>query len=362
MAATYGKLFQITIFGESHSSAIGVVIDGVPAGVPLDFDAISFEMARRAPGNNAFSTPRSEADIPNIQCGVFEGKTTGTPICALILNTNTRSKDYQPEILRPSHADFSGMVRYNGFNDYRGGGHFSGRLTAPLVFAGAIAKQILKEKGVEVFAHIKNIGSVEDDSFSFVAPDVDLLLRLKNETLPVLNQEKQLEMECEILSARENKDSVGGSVEAVICGMQAGIGSPFFESVESRISQILFSIPAVKAVEFGIGKEFSKLCGSEANDAFCISDGEIKTKTNNNGGINGGISNGMPVVVTATIKPTPSIAKEQETVNVKEMKEVTAGISGRHDPCIVQRAVPVIEAALAISALDMILEAKAYVG
>ncbi len=362
MAATYGKLFQITIFGESHSDAIGVVLDGVPAGITLDFDAILSEMARRAPGNNAFSTPRAEADIPKIQCGVFEGKTTGTPICALIFNTNTRSKDYTPEILRPSHADFSGMVRYQGYNDYRGGGHFSGRLTAPLVFAGAIAKQVLQKQGIDVFAHIKNIGSVEDDSFSFVAPDRDALSKLKQEVLPVLNKEKQLKMEQEILSARENKDSVGGSVEAVICGMEAGVGSPFFESAESRISQMLFSIPAVKAVEFGIGKEFSKLCGSYANDPFCIVDGRIKTKTNHNGGINGGITNGMPIVVTATIKPTPSIAKEQETVNVKEMKEVLAGINGRHDPCIVQRAVPVIEAALAISALDMLLEAKVYAG
>lgn len=360
MSATYGKLFQITIFGESHSDAIGVVIDGVPAGVTLDFEEILFEMKRRAPGNDAFSTPRAEADMPKIQCGVFEGKTTGTPICAIIENTNTRSKDYTPEILRPSHADFSGMVRYNGFNDYRGGGHFSGRLTAPLVFAGAVAKQVLKEMGVEVFAHIKNIGSVEDESVSFIAPDKDVLLTLKNETLPVLNKEKQAEMEREILAARERKDSVGGSVEAVICGMEAGVGFPFFESVESRMSQMLFSIPAVKAVEFGIGKEFSKLNGSSANDPFCIDNGEVKTKTNHNGGINGGITNGMPIVVTATIKPTPSIGLEQETINVKEMKEVKAGIHGRHDPCIVQRAVPVIEAGMAICALDMILESKAY--
>ena len=362
MAATYGKLFQITIFGESHSDAIGVVIDGVPSGVMLDFDEIAFEMERRAPGKNAFSTPRAEADLPNIQCGVFERKTTGTPICALISNTNTRSKDYTPEILRPSHADYSGMVRYGGFNDYRGGGHFSGRLTAPLVFAGAVAKQVLKQYGVEVFAHIKNVGAVEDDSFSFVAPDLSALLELKKETLPVLNKEKQVEMEREILSAREHKDSVGGSVEAVIYGMEAGIGFPFFESVESRISQMLFSIPAVKAVEFGIGKEFSKICGSDANDPFCIVDGKVQTKTNHNGGINGGITNGMPVVVTATIKPTPSIAREQETVDIKQMKEVTTSINGRHDPCIVQRAVPVVEAGLAICALDMLLESKAYIG
>ena len=362
MGATYGNLFKITIFGESHSSAIGVVIDGVPAGATLDFDEIEREMARRAPGKNAFSTPRTEKDIPQIQSGVFEGKTTGTPICALILNTNTRSKDYTPEILRPSHADYSGSVRYHGFNDYRGGGHFSGRLTAPLVFAGAVAKQILKKQGVEVFAHIKNIGSVVDKSFSYENPDILALRSLKTETLPVLDKSKLAEMEAEILAAKEKLDSVGGSIEAVVCGLKAGVGSPFFDSVESRISQMLFSVPAVKAVEFGIGKEFSKMRASEANDAFFLENGVIKTKTNHNGGINGGITNGMPVVVTATVKPTPSIGKEQETVNVKEMKEVLHATHGRHDPCIVQRAVAVIEAALSISVLDLLLEEKAYAG
>ncbi len=362
MAATYGNIFRLTIFGESHSKSIGVVLDGVPAGVELDFDEIGREMARRAPGKNTFSTPRSEDDLPKIQSGVFEGKTTGTPICAVIENTNTRSQDYKPEILRPSHADYSGMVRYQGFNDYRGGGHFSGRLTAPLVFAGAVAKQILKKQGIEIFAHIKNIGSVYDESFSYTNPDVNLLCSLANETLPVLDKTKAKAMEEEILAAKSELDSVGGSVEAVIIGMKAGIGSPFFHSVESRISQMLFSVPAVKAVEFGIGKEFSGLRGSSANDAFLLDNGTVKTRTNHNGGINGGITNGMPVVVTATIKPTPSIGQEQETVNIKEMKQVSFGTHGRHDPCIVQRAVPVIEAALAISALDMILEEKTYAG
>lgn len=362
MAATYGNLFKITIFGESHSQAIGVVLDGVPAGIELDFDEIDREMARRAPGQNKFSTPRAEADQPMINSGVFEGKTTGTPICAVILNTNTRSKDYTPEVLRPSHADYSGMVRYNGFNDYRGGGHFSGRLTAPLVFAGAIAKQILKKQGVEIFAHIKNIGSVSDESFSYTNPDTHTLRALKTEILPLLDKSKAADIEAEILAAKSELDSVGGSIEAVICGMKAGVGSPFFESVESRISQMLFSVPAVKAVEFGIGKAFSTMRGSEANDPFVLEDGCIKTKTNHNGGINGGITNGMPVVVTTTVKPTPSIGKEQETVNIKEMKEVSSRTHGRHDPCIVQRAVPVIEAALAIAALDLLLEEKTHAG
>ncbi len=362
MAATYGNLFRVTIFGESHSEAIGVVLDGVPDGIELDFDEIKFEMARRAPGKNDFSTPRIEADEPLIQSGIWEGKTTGTPICAIIRNTNTRSQDYTKDILRPSHADYSGMVRYNGHNDYRGGGHFSGRITAPLVFAGAVAKQILSRKGVEIYSHIRNIGNVKDETFIEYKFNAGFLNGLKVETFPVLNQEKSGLMQAEILNAKSDSDSVGGSVEAMIVGMDAGIGSPFFESVESRIAQILFSIPAVKAVEFGVGTAFSKMRGSEANDAFCVENGEIRTKTNHNGGINGGITNGMPVVVTATIKPTPSIGKEQETVSVSTMTEVVAKTHGRHDPCIVQRAVPVIEAALAIAVLDLLLEGKTYDG
>lgn len=360
MANSYGKLFKISLFGESHSAAIGVVIDGAPSGVALDMEEIAFEMSRRAPGKNAFSTPRSESDIPEIMSGVFNGKTTGTPICAVIRNTNTRSSDYHPKILRPAHADYSGKLRYSGFNDYRGGGHFSGRLTAPIVFAGAVAKQILKKENIEVFAHIKNIGKVYDDTVDFVDPDAKMLDKLKNETLPFINRDKAKAAEEEILAARSNADSIGGSVETVILGMPGGVGSPFFESVESRLASMLFSVPAVKAVEFGIGKDFSEISGSEANDSFVVENDVIKTKTNNNGGINGGITNGMPVVFTVTIKPTPSIGKEQETVNIETKENVKTKIEGRHDPCIVQRAVPVIEAAAAIVVLDMILEAKTY--
>lgn len=360
MANSYGKLFKISLFGESHSEAIGVVIDGVPAGVLLDMDEINFEMSRRAPGNNEFSTPRKEKDLPQILSGVFNGKTTGTPICAVIKNTNTRSSDYTPQILRPAHADFTGKLRYKGYNDYRGGGHFSGRLTAPIVFAGAIAKQIIRCENVEIFSHIKNIGNVYDEKLDFTNPDVTTLKDLKNQTLPFISSEKSQEAEDEILAARKEGDSVGGSIEAVIMGMNAGIGSPFFESVESRISSMLFSIPAVKSVEFGAGTEFSKMRGSEANDSFFIENEKIKTKTNNNGGINGGITNGMPIALAVTIKPTPSISAEQETVNVDTMENTKIKIAGRHDPCIVQRAVPVIEAALAITMLDLMLEAKSY--
>ena len=360
MANSYGKLFKISLFGESHSEAIGVVIDGAPSGVSIDMDEVLFEMSRRAPGNNVFSTPRCESDTPEILSGVFEGKTTGTPIACVIKNTNTRSKDYTPELIRPSHADYSGILRYNGYNDYRGGGHFSGRLTAPIVFAGAIAKQILKKENIEILAHIKNIGDVYDDNIDIANPDVDTLRTLKGKTLPFISSEMENKASELIMSAKSDKDSIGGSIEAVICGIKGGVGSPFFESVESRISSMLFSVPAVKALEFGIGTEFSQMRGSQANDSFYVENGDVRTKTNNNGGINGGITNGMPIVLTATIKPTPSIAKEQKSVNINTKENVTMEIKGRHDPCIVQRAVPVIESALAITVLDLILEAKTY--
>ncbi len=360
MANSFGKIFTISLFGESHSEAIGVVIDGVPSGVKLDMDEILFEMGRRAPGKNAFSTPRSEADFPEIVSGVFNGMTTGTPICGVIKNTNTRSQDYHPEILRPAHADYSGKLRYNGFSDFRGGGHFSGRLTAPIVFAGAIAKQIIRRENIEIFAHIKNIGRAVDDAVNLVNPDVCALRELKKETLPFINNDSKKCAEEEILAAKSQADSIGGSIETIVTGIPGGVGNPFFESVESRLSAMMFSIPAVKAVEFGIGAQFAQKCGSEANDSFVIENGEIKTKTNNNGGINGGITNGMPVVFTVTVKPTPSIGKEQETVDIEAGKNIKTTIGGRHDPCIVQRAVPVIEAATAITVLDMILEAKTY--
>ncbi len=360
MSNSYGKIFRISLFGESHSAAIGVVLDGVPSGVELDMDEILFEMSRRAPGKNAFSTSRAESDLPEILSGFFNGKTTGTPICAVIRNNNTKSSDYNPDVLRPSHADYTGKIRYNDFNDYRGGGHFSGRLTAPIVFAGAIAKQILKNENIKIYSHIKNIGNISDKAVDMVSPDVSSLEKLKYETLPFLCDKAKNAAEGEILSAKQNGDSIGGSVEAVICGIKAGIGSPFFDSVESRISSMMFSIPAVKSIEFGVGCEFSKMLGSQANDSF-VTDGEsITTKTNNNGGINGGITNGMPVVLSVAVKPTPSISLEQETVNYNTKENIKTQIAGRHDPCIVQRAVPVVEAALAISVLDMVLEAKTY--
>ncbi len=360
MSSSIGKILKITVFGESHSDAIGVVIDGLPSGIELDLEEIALDMKRRAPGQNKMSTPRKEADLPEIKSGFFEGKTTGTPLCAVIENTNTRSKDYKPDLLRPSHADFTAKERYDGFSDYRGGGHFSGRLTAPIVFAGSIAKQYLKSKGIEVFAHIKSIYDVIDASFDSVNFDSEEAKKLKTKELPVLCDESGEKMKEAVLSAREDLDSVGGVIECAAIGLKPGIGNPLFDSVESRLSQMFFSIPAVKGIEFGAGFEISKMRASEANDAFCMENGEIKTKTNNNGGINGGITNGMPIVFRIAIKPTPSIAKEQETVNYKEKKNCKIAIEGRHDPCIVQRAVVVAECACALCLADLYMEDKSY--
>ena len=360
MSSNIGKILKITVFGESHSDAIGVVIDGLPSGLRLDMDEIAFDMKRRAPGNNQISTPRKEADLPEIKSGFFNGKTTGTPLCAVINNTNTRSKDYNPDLLRPSHADFTAKERYNGFSDYRGGGHFSGRLTAPIVFAGSIAKQYLKSVGIDVFAHIKSIYDAEDFSFDSVNFDKNSAKKLKTMEIPVLNEESAEKMKNAILCAKGELDSVGGVIECAAVGVKAGLGNPMFDSVESRLSAMFFSIPAVKGIEFGAGFEIAKMRASEANDAFCMEEGAVKTKTNNNGGINGGITNGMPIVFRVAIKPTPSIAKEQETVNYKEKANCKIEIEGRHDPCIVQRAVVVAECACALVLADLYLEGKCY--
>ncbi len=360
MANVFGHNIKLSIFGESHSDAIGVVLDGLPAGLCLDMEQIQAEMERRAPGRNRFSTPRKEGDIPRIVSGLFEGKTTGTPLCALIENTNTRSKDYVPELLRPSHADFTALARYHGFADYRGGGHFSGRLTAPLVFAGAVLKPYLAAQGIEIFAHIKSIGKEEDAVFNPVLPEIETYRAIRNRELPVLDESVIPSFSKVIDDARKEGDSVGGVIECLVTGLPAGLGSPFFDSVESRLSAMMFSVPAVKGVEFGAGFDITRLRGSEANDPFFLESGEIKTKTNHNGGINGGITNSMPVCFSVAVKPTPSIAKPQQTVNVKTGEEASVSIQGRHDPCIVPRAVCVMEAATAIVIADLFLEANIY--
>lgn len=355
MSGMWGSKIKLSIFGESHGNAIGITIDGLPAGFSIDMDKIMMEMARRAPGKSSLSTPRKESDIPEILSGYFEGKTTGTPLCAIIRNSNTKSKDYSKlkDVMRPGHADYTGAVRYKGFNDYRGGGHFSGRITAPLVFAGAICKQILEVKGIIVSAHINSIGKIKDCSFLESDISDELLNSFKEKELPLINNKLEDEMRQEILSARSSGDSIGGTIECAILGVSPGIGDPFFDSVESTLAHLMFSVPAVKGIEFGKGFDISKMRGSEANDEYYLENGNIKTKTNNNGGILGGITNGMPIIFNVAIKPTASIFKEQNTVNIVTMEETTLCIEGRHDPCIVQRALPVIEAVAAIGITEL---------
>ena len=357
MGATFGRNIRMTIFGESHGKGIGLVLDGLPPGTPIDEGFIKEEMARRAPGQNRMSTQRQEKDAFIIESGVFENKATGTPLCVLIPNSDQHSKDYSllKDVMRPGHADYAGKIRYKGFNDYRGGGHFSGRLTAPLVFTGALAKTVLVQKGIVVGSHIARIGRIKDVSFNPLGETAECLLGLRKHTLPVMDENKVPLMETEILSAREQKDSVGGIIEVMATGMPAGIGDPFFDSLESCLSHALFSVPAVKGVEFGMGFAMASLKGSETNDPMTFNGGAVKTTRNNNGGITGGISNGMPVLFRVAVKPTPSISRPQQTVNVTEGKDTILEIEGRHDPCIVPRAVPVIEAVTAWVLLDMLL-------
>ena len=358
MSATFGRNLRMTIFGESHGKGIGLVLDGLPPGTPIEEEFIKEEMARRAPGKNQMSTQRQEKDAFIIESGVFEGRATGTPLCVLIPNSDQHSKDYSllKDVMRPGHADYAGKVRYNGFNDYRGGGHFSGRLTAPLVFTGAVAKTVLAQKGIVVGAHVARIGKITDDLFNPLGEMAEQLQALRKFTLPVLDDGKASLMEAEIMAAREQMDSVGGIVEVMAAGMPPGIGNPFFDSLESRLSHALFSVPAVKGIEFGAGFALAALKGSETNDPMTFDKGKVRTTRNNNGGITGGITNGMPVLFRVALKPTPSIGQPQQTVNVTEGKDTILEVKGRHDPCIVPRAVPVIEAVTAWVLLDMLLD------
>ncbi len=345
---------KYTIFGESHGPAIGVVLEGVPAGLELDLDAVRFDLSRRAPGKNALSTARREADEPRVLSGVFEGRTTGAPLCAVIENTDARSGDYErtKNLARPGHADYAAHVRYGGFNDYRGGGHFSGRLTAPLVFAGGVAKQLLAQRGIFVGAHISTIYGVNDDPLE----DWDSLRACAAKDFPVLSDEKGAEMREAILEAKNEQDSVGGAIECGVFGLPAGAGSPDFgRNAEGIFSQYLFAVPAVKAVAFGAGTAFALMRGSEANDPlFVDDDGSIRAEQNCAGGINGGITNGMPLVFEATLRPTPSIGRRQFTVNLAARENAELELSGRHDPCVVHRAVPVLEAAAALAACELL--------
>ena len=354
MSSSWGQQLKLSIFGQSHGEAIGVTIDGLPAGMQIDMPRLLAEMARRAPGQSALTTPRKEADMPEFISGVLNGRTTGQPICLIIRSTSQRSADYGDgvDLVRPGHADYSGHVRYFGFEDWRGGGSFSGRLTAPIVAAGALCSQWLEAQGVRIACHVQQLGGVKDMSFLDADPAKDYSY-MKKMHLPVLTEGLDARMEAEALAARSDMDSVGGVLECMITGLPAGLGAPFFDSVESVVSHLLFSVPAVKGVEFGAGFALAEMRGSQANDAFRMADGRIVTETNNAGGVNGGVSNGMPVVFRCVIRPTPSIAKAQQTVSLKTGENAELAVRGRHDPCILPRAVPVIEAMAAIAVMEL---------
>ena len=337
------------IFGESHGPAIGVVLEGVPAGLELDLEKVQWELDRRRPGKDPTATARKEADKVEVLSGLFEGKTTGAPLAMVIYNSDQHSKDYEAirYTPRPSHGDYAGFIKSGGCLDYRGGGHFSGRLTAPLTAAGAVAKQVLERKGVWVGAHISSIYGICDSPLG----ELDEMKDVANKPFPVLNDEKGEEMRQAILEAKEQQDSVGGAVECAVYGLPAGLGAPDFGcNVEGIFAQYLFAVPAVKGVDFGAGAAFSLMRGSEANDPFAVENGKVVTTTNNAGGINGGITNGMPVVFEATFRPTASISLPQQSVDLRTGEETEIEIHGRHDPCIVPRAVPVVEAAAALAA------------
>ena len=349
--------FRYSIFGESHGPAIGVVLENLPSGIPVDMDFIGREMARRQAKKGGLSTTRIEADRPEVLSGVFNGRTTGTPLCAVIQNGNTHSSDYDAimTLARPSHADYTGRVRYGGFNDYRGGGHFSGRLTAPMVFAGAIMKLWLREQGIEIGSHILRLGPIEDIPFDFAHPPVEEFPAIAARTLPVWSEEAGEQMQAAILKAREELTSVGGVMQVAVTGVPAGIGSPD-ESLEGIISRHVFAVPAVKGIEFGLGFGFGSAYGHEVNDEMRMEDGKPVSTTNYNGGILGGISSGMPIVFQAAIKPTPSIAREQKTVDMEKLEDASIRIKGRHDPCILSRAAVVLEAAAALAISEAMLD------
>lgn len=353
MSSTYGENLKLTIFGQSHGPAIGMTLDGIPAGLPVNFDELQDFLNRRAPGQNNWSTPRKEEDRPEFLAGVLDGFTCGAPIAAVIHNTNTRSGDYAnlKDCPRPGHADYTAQIKYGGFQDAAGGGHFSGRLTAPLCIAGGLCKQWLAEQGIRIAARISAIADVTDIAADPLNPPLDLI----GADFPVLSPDAGQRMRDRISDARMECDSVGGIIECYITGLPAGLGEPMFGGVESRIAQIVYGIPAVKSVEFGIGREASELRGSQCNDAFTVENGRISTLTNHAGGILGGITNGMPVIFRAAIKPTPSISRPQQSVSLSKAQEQELVVKGRHDPCIVPRAVPVIEAAAAIAMFDLIL-------
>ena len=352
MSSSCGENLRLTIFGQSHSPAIGMTLEGLPAGLKLDMDRLQRFLERRAPGRNAYSTARKEADAPEFLSGLKENVTCGAPLTAIIRNTNTRSGDYDAvaNIPRPGHADFTARIKYGGAEDRAGGGHFSGRLTAPLCIAGGICLQVLAREGIRVISRIAAIGGVEDRG--------ELLSSTAEKDFPVVDEARGEAMRQLIAQAKAQGDSVGGIVECAVLGLPAGLGDPMFAGMENRIASVVFGIPAVKGVEFGAGFAAAALRGSENNDPYIVENGLVRTAANHCGGILGGITNGMPLVFRAAFKPTPSIALEQDSVDLTTMRPAKLRVGGRHDPCIVPRAVPCVEAAAAFAVLDALLARK----
>jgi chorismate synthase len=359
MASTWNNRISISIFGESHGPAIGVTIDNLPPGEYIDIEKLHQFMARRAPKSDGTTTPRKETDMNQIMSGLLNDRTTGTPLCAFIQNTDTRSKDYSnlSRLPRPGHADYTGALRYKGFNDVRGGGHFSGRLTAPLCFAGAVCGQILERRGIYVGAHISEIHGIKDDEFDCVNATKEDILAVRGKSFPVIKNAQGQKMQEDIRAAAQGGESLGGIIECVAINVPAGIGSPIFDGLENTIAQLIFGIPAIKGLEFGAGFQVAEMVGSQNNDSFYVDDhGHVKTRSNNHGGILGGISSGMPITLRVAVKPTASIRLEQDTVNMTTMENDKLVIHGRHDPCIVARAVPCVESAVNIALLSHMLD------
>lgn len=354
MGSIFGKNLKISIFGESHGAGVGVVIDGFPAGMAVNEVAIRRELDRRRPGQNAWSTQRSETDQPQVMSGIYRGHTTGTPIAVFFKNQDTKSKDYSEleTHYRPSHADYTGMIRYEGYNDPRGGGHFSGRLTTGMVYAGALAKQLLEQQGIVIKGHLSQVGDVRD--LSFVEAD-EAGIKVSSE-FPMFSEEAAKLARLAIEEARVEMDSVGAEVEVVALNIPAGLGDPIFENIESHVASALFGIPGIKGVSFGSGFDFVSMKGSEANDVLIEEHGKVKTRSNHSGGVNGGISNGMPIVARVAVRPTASIGRSQETLKSSGKMELLQ-IKGRHDPCIGPRALPVIEAMFAFALADLMIGA-----
>lgn len=353
MSSTFGNALKITIFGQSHAPAIGVCMEGFPAGFTPDFDELNAFLARRAPGQGAYTTARREPDRPEFLAGLVRGHTCGAPVTAIIRNTDTRSGDYAAftDVPRPSHADYPAQVKWQGAQDSAGGGHFSGRLTAPLCIAGGLCLQYLHARGIEITAHIERIGTAQDRRFTPTQPEP-----LAKAKLSVLDPDSAEAMLAQIAAAKAEGDSVGGCIECAVIGLPAGLGSPMFGGMENRLAQILFGIPAVKGVEFGSGFACAGMRGSEHNDPYFMQDGAVRTRTNHAGGILGGLTTAMPLIFRVAIKPTPSIARPQASVSLQRGEDTVLEIHGRHDPCIVPRAVPCVEAAAAIAILDALLE------